>query len=145
MENTEESAGSLISLYPLLQSMLTASCGSMREHLTKSQVMVLVTLYAYGSTGMSLLSQYIGSSREQATRAVAPLAEMGLVEREIPSTDRKQVIICLTEEGREFIEGIRQEFHDRILEHVDNSLEPEEREQLAEALRAAVPLLKKIR
>ncbi|MBS5449726.1 MAG: MarR family transcriptional regulator [Coriobacteriia bacterium] len=71
-----------------------------RDTLTKSQLDVMMGLAVIGSMSMTQMSRHLAASKEQATRAVAPLVDEGLVARERQSANRRVVEISLTDKGR---------------------------------------------
>ena len=140
-ESTGNNIGSMITLFPLLQSTILVPMKG-KEHCTRLQ---LLALYTYGDLTMSQLSWFISASKEQATRTVAPLAAAGYVERKVPEDNRKIVIVKLTEEGKDFLLKVKESFQDCLRKHMEKSLTSEESRNLTEALRVAIPLLNKIR
>jgi DNA-binding MarR family transcriptional regulator len=73
------------------------------------------------------------------TRVIAVLEERGLVLRSPHPTDRRQVILTVTEEGRAVVQRVRRR-KDAWLARRLAELSTEERA----ALRAAVPILEKL-
>jgi DNA-binding MarR family transcriptional regulator len=73
------------------------------------------------------------------TRVIAVLEERNLVVRSPHPTDRRQVILTVTQEGRGVVERVRQR-KDAWLDRRLAELTAEERA----ALRAAVPVLEKL-
>jgi DNA-binding MarR family transcriptional regulator len=66
------------------------------------------------------------------TRTLSLLEELGLVERQEHPTDRRQVLISLTDEGRTAVKETRRR-RDRWLAQRLSELEPEDRQTLARA------------
>ena len=87
-----------------LDNLLRASMMKSRDALTKTQVDVVLGLSAMGPMNMTQVSEHIAASREQATRAVAPLVERGLLAKERNPENRRVVEVSLTERGRRFFE-----------------------------------------
>ena len=69
----------LLYLLPILQRIVRLTDAHKEYGLTRSQVIVLVALCTRESVTMSEVAQYMSSSKEQATRAIAPLCDQGLV------------------------------------------------------------------
>lgn len=117
---------------------------SNRGILTKSQVDVMLGLILFGKMNMTQVSEHLAASKEQASRAVAPLVERGLVKRTRSVQNHRVIEITLTEEGlRQFelsrsylIEGIRNR-----LAH----LSEKDRAALMDASRTADRILRKLR
>jgi DNA-binding MarR family transcriptional regulator len=66
------------------------------------------------------------------TRTLAVLEELSLVARDEHPTDRRQVLISLTDEGRAAVKETRRR-RDRWLAQRLGELEPEDRQTLAQA------------
>jgi DNA-binding MarR family transcriptional regulator len=73
------------------------------------------------------------------TRVIAALEERGLVMRAPHSTDRRQVVLSVTEEGRAVVQRARRR-RDAWLAKRLKELSPQERA----TLRAAAPILEKL-
>jgi DNA-binding MarR family transcriptional regulator len=73
------------------------------------------------------------------TRVIAVLEERGLVLRAPHATDRRQVVLTVTAEGRSLVQRVRRR-RDAWLAQRLQDLSPEERQ----ILRAAAPVLEKI-
>lgn len=73
------------------------------------------------------------------TRVIAVLEERGLVRREPHATDRRQVILTVTAEGRDLVQRVRRRREAWLAQRLQE-LTPEEREVLL----AAVPILEKL-
>jgi DNA-binding MarR family transcriptional regulator len=73
------------------------------------------------------------------TRVIAVLEERGLVRREPHPTDRRQVILTVTDDGRDLVQRVRRRREAWLAQRLQE-LTPDERE----ILRAASPILEKI-
>lgn len=107
--------------------------------LTLTQLSTLGTLARLGPT---TLGELAGAERIQPpsmTRIVSGLEERGLVGREPHDTDRRLVIVRLTDEGSELLAADRRR-RDAWLNKRLRELTPDERE----ALRRAAPVLEKL-
>ena len=134
----------LLRLLPMTQRLF--SLAELRRHygLTKTQIVILIGLYYHDAVTMSRIAEYIASSKEQATRAVAGMVEHGLVERLENPDNRTRVYVRLTGTGRTYIEKCRAELQTQLHEKVDAALTAEEKVQLRAALETAVTLLNKV-
>lgn len=134
----------LLRLLPLVQRLV--SLAEIRKHygLTRSQIIILIALYYRETLTMSRIAEYLASSKEQATRAVAGMVEHGLAERMESAENRTRVYVCLTETGRDYVEQCRAELRKQLGEKVNAALTPEEKVQLHASLETAVTLLSKI-
>ena len=69
----------LLQLLPLTHRMIALAAIKKEYGLTKSQGIILMALFYRGTVCMSQIADYLSSSKEQATRAVAGMVEHGLV------------------------------------------------------------------
>lgn len=113
-----------------------------RGILTKSQADVMMGLALFGTMSMTQISEHLAVSKEQATRAVTPLVELGWVRRERNPDRRRIVEISLTEKGAESLEESSRIFAEAIRSRLEK-LDEEDRQRLVEASRTAAITLKK--
>ena len=92
---------------------------------------------------MSELAAYIVSSKEQTTRAVAPLVQEGYLERTHDESNRKLVLVRLTDSGRRIMEHKQQELRE-ILTAKTEQLSDEDKENFFKALDTTLQILKKL-
>lgn len=97
---------------------------------TRTEMNIMITLNAAGPLAMTPLSECIGVSKEQASRAVKPLVERGYVERRRSEKNRRIVTVRLTEEGSTFLDGHMHRAH-AALDDLLSPLSAEERKELA--------------
>ena len=113
-----------------------------RDDLTKSQVDVLIGLKFAGKMSMTQVSEHLAVSKEQATRATAPLVQRGFVKRERRKDNYRVVEVSLTNEGEQRLaDGLA-----IVLREINGnlrSISDEDRAQLVEASRTAVEILRK--
>ena len=88
----------LVRLYPFCKRLLLHSPWSAAD-LTGTQRLVLLTSLVYGKMTMTQLAEAIVCSKEQATRAVSPLVQQGLLARSFDPKNRTRVYIQLTDQG----------------------------------------------
>lgn len=112
--------------------------------LTKTQLLVLAALYHKGSLNMTMISEYISSSKEQATRAVSPLADRGLISRVEHQDNRKHVYLELTDAGKELIVLLRAEMREKFKARVDSALSKEEKDALLSSAETLTAVLTKL-
>lgn len=70
---------------------------------TKTQINILVSLFAHKPMNISSLSEVTGIAREQITRSVKVLREKGLVQCEKRPENRREVIVSLSSFGHDVI------------------------------------------
>ena len=144
-EYYEEGEVPLLELVVMIYKAVDFHAQKKQYDLTKTQFLILAALYHGGSLNMTKISEYISSSKEQATRSVSPLADRGLLTRVEHPDNRKHVYLELTDEGRELMVKLRGQLRQRFRERVDTSLSPEEKEELLSSARTLTALLTKLR
>lgn len=113
------------------------------KQLTKTQFRILLILSTYPSLSMSQLSDKLSISREQATRAVAPLANRRLVSRCAHDTNRRQLDVTLTPDGQQLLDAIKSEYRKRM--HASfATLTPEEQDTLNTSIHNITAIMKKL-
>lgn len=134
---------SLLEALPLCQNLVLNSIDLKTLKLTRTQLFVLFSLMDNDYLSMSQIAQYLASSKEQATRSVAPLADEGYVERFKDPHNRKHVLIRLTPKGKSFIQkeayNLHQSLHKRFL-----MLSAEDRASLCQSTDITITILKKL-
>ncbi len=86
-----------------------------------SQVKVLILLRYRGEMNLSALATKFGAIPSSASRLCDRLEASGLVQREVPADNRREVRLSLTREGRrrlESFDGARREDLARVLERM---------------------------
>ena len=129
---------SLIRIYPFCKRLLLFPWQD--SDLTRTQRLVLMTSAASGRLTMTHLAESVACSKEQATRAVAPLVEAGYLRRLYDPSNRTRVLIELTDAGRQLL---RRHYaaSSQALQQQFSLLTQEEQEQLRSALRVIYRLL----
>lgn len=112
------------------------------ETLTKTQMDLLMVMYADGPMSMSTLSTRVGIAPEQATRAIKNLKEKGLAESNRDANNRRIVVARLTERGLLMLDDHFRDVHANLKASL-KGLDPDEIAQLAGAARTATRLLEK--
>ena len=80
------------------------------------------------------IAQNMGVSMPSATIAVKKLEKKGYVTKEKDTSDARKVVIRLTLEGRK-AEAVHRWFHRQMVNNVEKSFPPEERETLLRVIR----------
>ncbi|MCO7274040.1 MULTISPECIES: MarR family winged helix-turn-helix transcriptional regulator [Cellulosimicrobium] len=93
---------------------------------------VLTVLHKHGAMSPSELAEHERVRPPSMTRAVNALVEMGLVEKTEHPSDRRQVVVRLTDAGVREVKETRRR-RDAWLTQQLSSLTPDERETLARA------------
>lgn len=134
----------LLALLPLI-SKTVISASSLRESgYTKSQFMIISALSLQDNLTMGQVAGYISSSKEQATRAVAPLVEHGLVERYVDPENRTKIHIRLTEKGMDYVEQSNRRFVKNLYRTMKEKITPEEMLELKQCVETMIQILSKV-
>jgi DNA-binding MarR family transcriptional regulator len=107
--------------------------------LSEIQLAALAALERHGSMTPGELAEYEKVQPPSMTRVIAVLEERGLVRREPHATDRRQVILTVTIDGRDLVQRVRRRREAWLAQRLQE-LTPDERQ----ILRAAAPILEKI-
>ena len=143
-EYSDEGEVPLLELVALIYKAVDFHSLKKLHDLTKTQFLILAALYHSGTLNMTKISEYISSSKEQATRAVSPLADRGLISRVEHPDNRKHVYLELTDAGKELLVKLRSEMRERFKGKVDSTLLPEEKEVLLSSAETLTRLLSKL-
>lgn len=120
----------------------TAQRNKKELNLTNNQIDVLAILNFHGSMKMSELSDKMYVAREQATRTVKSLQELGYVETARLEENRKNVVASLTVKGRKIISEHVKTSHEILRSYLDK-LTSEDREALIQHSKAAADIFKR--
>jgi DNA-binding MarR family transcriptional regulator len=113
--------------------------GETEAILSDIQLAALSALERHESMTPGELADHEKVQPPSMTRVIAVLEERGLVLRAPHATDRRQVVLTVTAEGRNLVQRVRRR-RDAWLAQRLQELSPEERQ----ILRAAAPVLEKI-
>ena len=142
----DEMTNSILVLYESFgrfQKSAFQDAGLRDHHLTRSHLYLMLVLLQHPLLNMTQLARSIAVSKEQASRAVALLVELGYVERVESPSNRRMVLVRLTEVGRAVLEeepkGLKLRLHQRF-----QRLSPEEREGLNQAVSTLLDCMNKM-
>jgi DNA-binding MarR family transcriptional regulator len=112
----------------------TAMCQDMlSEHdLTLAQWVILSALWRQDGMLINEIADYSGNNAPAASRIVDRMEEAGLVQRVPSDSDKRVVLVCLTDRGRSY--DYLSDFHERVNAKLLKGLSEEEAEQLFELL-----------
>lgn len=100
---------------------------------TKTQQLILMTLWLHKKLSLTELSEQICTSNEQATRAVGQLVKSGFVNRVKNQTNRRSIEISLTQKGIDLIKDAQATAAKRIPQRF-NELSDEDAKTLFDCL-----------
>ena len=103
------------------------------------QLAALAALARHESMTPGELAEHEKVQPPSMTRVIAVLEERGLVRRAPHATDRRQVVLTVTPDGRDLVQRVRRRREAWLAQRLQE-LSPEERQ----VLRAAAPILEKI-
>jgi DNA-binding MarR family transcriptional regulator len=111
----------------------------LQPELSDTQLAALAALEKHPGMTPSELAEHEKVQPPSITRVIASLEERGLIRRMPHSTDRRQVVLSATDQGREVVRKLRQ-LREAWLAQRLRELTPAERAVLREAL----PILEKL-
>ena len=100
---------------------------------TKTQQLILMTLWLHKKLSLTELSEQICTSNEQATREVGQLVKSGFVNRVKNQTNRRSIEISLTQKGIDLIKDAQATAAKRIPQRF-NELSDEDAKTLVDCL-----------
>ena len=113
--------------------------GGTETVLSDIQLAALAALARHDSMTPGELAEHEKVQPPSMTRVIAVLEERGLVRREPHATDRRQVILTVTDDGRDLVQRVRRRREAWLAQRLQE-LTPDERQ----ILRAAAPILEKL-
>ena len=140
----EERDFSLFRLMPMIQKVTFACWDKEKYPYTRSQLTLIMALLQKDSLTMKEAASYLSSSKEQATRAVAPLVESGLLERYTDDVNRNYVHIRLTPSGLQLVREMLGDFYSNVHTLLDRTITPEEKQKLHTSLTESIEILQKV-
>ncbi|MBO0825145.1 MAG: MarR family transcriptional regulator [Actinobacteria bacterium] len=128
-----------ISVSRLARRLRAERYAGLEPGLSETQLAALATLERHGQMTPGELADHEKVQPPSMTRVIAALEELGLVVRAPHSTDRRQVVLTVTAQGRSVVEQTRQ-LREAWLALQLRALTQQERA----TLRAAAPVLEKL-
>ena len=113
--------------------------GGTETVLSDIQLAALAALARHDSMTPGELAEHEKVQPPSMTRVIAVLEERGLVRREPHATDRRQVVLTVTDDGRDLVQRVRRRREAWLAQRLQE-LSPDERQILS----AAAPILEKI-
>jgi DNA-binding MarR family transcriptional regulator len=113
--------------------------GGTETVLSDIQLAALAALERHDSMTPGELAEHEKVQPPSMTRVIAVLEERGLVRRKPHATDRRQVILTVTADGRDLVQRVRRRREAWLAQRLQE-LAPEDRQ----ILRAAAPILEKL-
>lgn len=133
----------LMEVFPLCQRVILNTLDFKDLGFTKTQLSILFALTVETPLTMTNLARYIVSSKEQTTRAVAPLVRAGYLERTHDESNRKLVLVRLTPEGHRIMKHKQDELRTVVSAKIQQ-LSEEDKEDFCKALDTTLQVLKEL-
>ena len=135
----------LLTILPLIQRLVFSSIDRKEFPYSKSQMTIFTVLSIRGELTMKEVAGYLSSSKQQATRAIAPLVDAGLIDRFTDPSNRVHVYVRLTEMGKSHLANLRKLVACTANTRLGESVSPEEVEELNHLLLRSIEILKKVK
>lgn len=143
MQESFDDSTQLLMLLPLINKTIVSAIDIKELRYTKTQLYICLALARYENLTMSQVAKSISSSKEQATRAVAPLVDDGLIERYTDPENRTRIHVQLTQKGKDFMEHCKIRFRNILQSHMEQNITAEDREELSNAIETLIRILSK--
>ncbi len=143
MNKDENTINAIFEIFPICQKIILNSINTKNIDFTKTQLLILISLVGKEYLNMTEISTYIASSKEQTTRAVAPLVKEGYVERMIDKNNRKLVLIKLTSLGISFLDTEKEQLKYNMESHF-NKLSSADKIEFCSSVFKTLEILKRI-
>lgn len=114
-----------------------------RGELTKTQTDIMMGLVLFGKMNMTQISRHIASSKEQTTRAVAPLVQKELVKKERNGENFRLIEVSLTEKGLNLLQSNQMTMNENLLKQLEG-LTASDRRKLIKASQNACEVLRNL-
>ena len=134
---------SLMKLFPNYNQHLHMLLSINDLDLTKTQLKAILIIANEQTMSMSELADHMCISGEQATRVINPLADRGLIHREIHPGNRRQIDIRLSTQGITCLEDMKATYSELLFSSLDR-LEPEELQKFLDAVDVVIHTLGKL-
>jgi len=110
-----------------------------KHNINRSEFITLISICDNEKKSMGELCSDVDLKSGSLTALIDNLIEKGYVKREFDKNDRRKIIVCLTEKGKNFTKIIRKSFEDNTLFKIEK-LSAKENKDFFEAIN----ILKKI-
>lgn len=131
---TEEQLDAVMLAAQALIGVTAQSVAEVEELVSLPQLRVLVLVASRGAMNLQALAQAMGVHPSNATRACDRLVAAGLLRRRESSIDRRNLVLGLTEEGQQLVDGMMQRRRHAVAEVLEQ-VPAARRRALAAAMR----------
>ncbi len=134
-ETADAAVDAVLTASRLLVAISARSFGAVENTLTLPQFRMLVVLEHTEAMNISRLGEHLDVIPSTAMRMVDRLATAGMVRRDASSSNRREVLVSLTPEGRRVVRKVTRRRRSELARIVE-TLTPAERRRLVSALQA---------
>lgn len=108
----------LFMLFPVLRRVIYEAFDKHNMRITRTQQIILVTMYCSDTLSMSELARRITTSNEQATRAVTQLVALDLIRRFQNEHNHRIVNIRLTDNAKAYVSEVAETADKLAVEYI---------------------------
>jgi DNA-binding MarR family transcriptional regulator len=94
---------------------------------SKSELFAMLLVDRHGEVIMSAIADYINVSMSTANGIVERLVKSGYLNRDRSDSDRRIVVVRLTDEGKKLVDGLKSTIFEYV-KRIDEALDDEERQ-----------------
>lgn len=107
---------------------------SFKSQLSTMQINSLCLLENYGTMTMKKLAAHLGVTKQQLTKIMARLEEMGYIEKTKGETDRRNVYVGLSQSGKECLAEKNYDYIKRLCDEIENKIDPYDFDRFSTAI-----------
>jgi DNA-binding MarR family transcriptional regulator len=134
-DDVAELTAAFLTASRLLVAIAARSMAAAEERVTLRQFRMLVLLASRGETNLVTLAERLAVNPSTALRMVDRLADAGFLARRVNPTSRREVLLQLTETGKELVDAVTARRREEIAAVIAN-MSARDRAGLIRALRA---------
>lgn len=139
----QECVVKLCEIYPAYRRVLCGLFNKKDFKFTKTQQLIILTLWLYGTLSLNELSDRICTSNEQATRAVGQLVKSGHVSRVKNENNRREIEISLTQVAVDVVKDSLENATKRVPKNIEN-LDDEDAKTICECIDKIGDIIKRM-
>lgn len=107
---------------------------SFKSQLSTMQINALCLLENYGSMTMKQLSEHLGITKQQLTRIMARLEEMGYITKAKGEFDRRNVYVSLSQSGKNCLSEKSFDYIRQLCDEIENKVDPYDFDRFSTAI-----------
>jgi DNA-binding MarR family transcriptional regulator len=133
--NLKDDVDATLTASRALVGVVARSLAEVLEQITLPQFRVLVVLCAEGPLRSGVLAERLGIHQSTFTRTADRLVAQGLIRREVSAESRREVMVDLTDQGRDLVLKVMKARR-RDIERILSNANPDQREVIRSGLEA---------